>query len=103
MRIHKNDNVQIMVGKDKGKQGKVLKIDPKNQRVLVQGLNMFKKHKRATKQGEKGEIISISRPVTVENLMVVCNSCKKPARIGYRFEGETKIRYCKKCQAAITY
>ncbi len=101
MKIHKNDNVQIMVGKDKGKQGKVLNVDPKDKRVLVQGLNLFKRHKRPTKKGEKGEIISLARPLKLANIQLVCNSCGKPTRVGYRQNGEIKVRYCKKCKAII--
>ena len=101
MNIRKNDTIQIIAGKDKGKQGKVLKVFPDKEKVLVHGLNMFKKHKRPTKQNEKGEIISISRPFDVSNAMIVCGSCGKPVRVGYKQEGETKIRYCKKCQATV--
>lgn len=101
MNIKKGNNVQIMVGKDRGKRGKVLKVDVKNGRILVQGLNMYKKHQRPKKQGEKGEIISISRYLDASNAMIVCGSCEKPARTGYRTEGEVKSRYCKKCQAIL--
>jgi len=97
MKIRKNDNVQIMVGKDRGKQGKVLKVDSENSRVLIQGLNMFKKHQRPKKQGDKGEIVSISRFLDLSNAMIVCASCSKPTRVGYKLEGDKKVRYCKKC------
>src|SRR3989344_7989198 len=98
MKIHKNDNVQIMVGKDRGKQGKVTAVNPEKGTVLVPGLNMFKKHKRPTKQGEKGEIVSLPRPLKAANVMIVCSSCNKPVRIGFRHDGEIKVRFCKKCK-----
>ena len=99
--IKKNDTVQIMVGKDLGKQGKVLSVDSPNNRVVVQGVNVFKKHQRPKKQGEKGEVVSVSRSINASNVMLVCNSCGKPVRAGYRYDGDAKIRYCKKCQSAI--
>lgn len=97
MKIKKGDNVQIMIGKDRGKQGAILKIDRKSNRVFLQGLNLFKKHRRPKKQGEKGEIISIPRSMDVSNVRLVCNYCDKPVRAGYRLEEGNKLRYCKKC------
>lgn len=97
MKLHKGDNVQIMTGKDSGKQGAVLKVDRKSNRVFLQGLNLFKKHRRPKKQGEKGEIISIPRSMDVSNVRLVCGSCSKPVRAGYRLEERNKLRYCKKC------
>lgn len=102
MKLKKGDNVQIMVGKDRGKQGKILKIDVNSGKVFVQGLNLFKKHQRPKKQGEKGEVITVNRPLNLSNLMVVCNSCAKPARVGIKMdEAGNKARYCKKCNANI--
>ena len=101
MKIHKNDNVQIMTGKDRGKQGKVLRVDKDRGRILVEGINLFKKHKRPKRQGEKGEIINTPRYLNVANARVVCNACSKPTRVGHKQEGDTKIRYCKNCKASI--
>lgn len=100
MKIRKGDKVQIMSGKDSGKQGKVLKVDPKKGKVLVEGLNVFKKHKRASKQGGKGEIVEVSRPLNASNVLPVCASCNLPTRVGYKTENGNKSRYCKKCKAA---
>ncbi len=101
MNFLKGDNIQIMVGKESGKRGKVAVVNRKADKVLIEGLNMFKKHKRPTKEGEKGEIVSIARPVNAANVMLVCSSCNKPVRIGHRLEGKTKVRYCKKCKTAL--
>ena len=101
MKIHKGDNVQIMVGKDAGKRGKVIRVDSGAGKILVQGLNVFKKHQRPKKAGEKGEVVAVSRFLDVSNAMAVCGSCDKATRAGYRFEDGNKTRYCKKCQAAI--
>ena len=98
MRIKKGDNVQIMVGAAKGKQGKVVVIDNRKNRIIVEGLNLIKKHQRPKKQGEKGEIISIPRSLNASNALIVCSSCSKPARMGFREDNGEKIRYCKKCK-----
>jgi large subunit ribosomal protein L24 len=102
MRIHKNDTVQIRTGKDKGKTGKVLKVDLKNNSVLVDGINLYKKHSRPKRQGEKGEIVTISRPMDLSKVMLYCSNCKKGVRIGNRKEGEkAKARYCRKCNVTV--
>ena|SRR3989344_2964935 len=100
MKLRTGDIVQIMRGKDQGKSGKVLRAFPDKHQVMVEGLNMYKKHKKPKKQGEKGEIIQIAKPLPTANVMFICPQCKKPARIGRRFEGEKKMRICKKCNAA---
>jgi large subunit ribosomal protein L24 len=98
--IKKGDQVKIITGKDKGKEGRVLRVLPKRDRVLVEALNMYKKRMKPKKQGEKGQMIDLPRPLTRSNLMLVCKSCKKATRVGYRVEGDIKTRICKKCQAA---
>jgi len=101
MKIHKGDTVKIITGKDRGKTGKVIKADLKSRKLIVEGVNLYKKHMRPKRQGEKGEVVQISRPMEVSNLMAVCPSCKQPTRIGFRFEENNKFRYCKKCQNRI--
>ncbi|MEK9170381.1 MAG: 50S ribosomal protein L24 [Patescibacteria group bacterium] len=101
MKIKKGDIVKIMAGKDKGKQGKVLRVDPVAGKILIEGINLMKKHRRPKKQGEKGEIISLPRFMDVSNVMIICGSCSMPARIGYRVEDGNKFRYCKKCKSNI--
>lgn len=101
MRIHKGDTVQMMVGKDAGKRGKIVRARPSDLRVLVEGLNIVKRNRKPRKQGEKGEIVSAPRFVSVSNVMVICSSCGKPARLGYSVVGEKKSRICKKCKATI--
>lgn len=102
MKIKKGDNVQIMVGKDRGKKGKILKSDPKSGMVLVEGLNLVKKHRRQRKQNEKGEVVSIPQYLNISKVMLICASCGQPSRTGYKIEGENKARYCKKCKAVIS-
>ncbi|MDD5430967.1 MAG: 50S ribosomal protein L24 [Candidatus Pacebacteria bacterium] len=102
MNIKKGDTVKIIAGKDNGKEGKVLEIDNKNRRILVEGINIVKKHKRPTKQGEKGEIIKIPKSLNISNVMLKCPNCGKGVRVGHKLNGDQKIRYCKKCQAPIS-
>jgi len=98
MRIKKNDNVIMLSGKDRGKTGKVLVVLPRSEKVLVEGLNLIKRHVRARKQGQKGQIVSKERAVSVSSGALVCKSCGKTTRIGYKVEGENKVRVCKKCK-----
>jgi len=100
--IKKGDTVKIMKGKDGGKTGKVNAVNYKNNTILVEGLNLVKKTVKPRKQGEKGQIISVARPVRRANVMVVCGSCGKSARMGYRLlDKNVKERYCKKCNAKV--
>lgn len=101
MKIKKGDNVKILVGKDKGKSGKVLRVFPQDDKILVEQINLAKKHVKPKKQGEKGELVSIPRPFHVSNSAIICPSCKKSTRIGYKIEGKGKSRICKKCSAKI--
>jgi large subunit ribosomal protein L24 len=99
--IKKNDTVKIITGKDKGKTGKVLKVINDTKRAVVEGINLYKKHVRPKKEGEKGQIITVPRPLHISNLQLVCPSCGKPTRIGYVIEGKNKSRVCKKCKSRI--
>ncbi|MDP1719034.1 MAG: 50S ribosomal protein L24 [bacterium] len=104
--IKKNDKVQIMVGKDSGKTGKVMRVNVKEGMVLVENLNMFKKHVRPRKQGEKGQTISLSQPLYLSKVMLFCSSCGKGVRTHYRISENkngtsTKERLCVKCQSTL--
>ena len=98
MRIKKGDQVTMLGGKDRGKTGKVVLVFPNDGKVIVEGLNLIKRHLRARKQGQKGQIISKERAVSVSGVALVCKSCRKPTRIGYKVDGENKVRVCKKCK-----
>jgi large subunit ribosomal protein L24 len=98
MNIKKGDTVKIISGKDRGKSGKVIHVYPKIEKIAVEGINVYKKHVRPRRQGEKGEIVSVTRPFSFSNVMMVCPSCGKPIRVGSKKEGDTKkVRYCRKC------
>ena len=100
MKIKKDDTVQILLGKDRGKTGKVLRILTKKEKVLVEGLNMYKRHVRKSGQQEGG-IIEIAKPLYISNVALVCPNCKKPTRVGFKVEGNNKIRICKKCKEVV--
>jgi len=101
-KIRKNDTVRILTGKDKGKTGKVLSVFPGENRALVQGLNLVKKHARKTREDQQGGIVQRESPVSISNLMIVCQKCGKSARVGFSFLSDgTKTRICKKCKELV--
>lgn len=97
MNIKKGDKVLIIKGKDAKKSGKVASVNPEDNRVVVEGLNMVKRAVRPRKMGESGQIVSIASPMNASNVMIVCPSCGKTTRIGHREEEGKKKRVCKKC------
>ena len=100
--IKKDDMVAVSTGRDRGKQGRVLKVLTGTNRVLVQGVNKIKKHERPNPQKQvKGGIIEREAGIHISNLMVVCPDCTKPTRVGKRVEGGKKVRFCKKCNVVI--
>ena len=101
LKYKKGDEVIILIGKDRGKKGKIIKVIPKNNQVIVEGLNLVKKHLRPKRQGEKGEMVSLPRAIDASSIALWCSSCGRGVRVGYRLEGDKKIRICKKCQQLI--
>lgn len=101
MNIKKGDNVIILTGKDQGKKGKVSFTYPQENRIIVEGLNMIKKHQRPRKQGQKGQIISRERKIDASNAQIVCPKCSQKTRVGFKIEGDLKLRICKKCKSDI--
>ncbi len=98
MKIKKDDKVIILSGKYKSKKGKVLKAIPKDGRIIVEGVNIVKKHRRPRKQGEKGQRIEVASPIDISNAMLICPKCGKNTRVGYKvLENKDKVRVCKKC------
>jgi len=99
-KIKKGDNVQILLGKDRGKAGTVERVLLKNGRAVILGLNVFKRHVK--KQGElEGGTIDLSKSINMSNLAIICPSCKKVSRVGFKIEGQEKFRFCKKCKKEI--
>ena len=101
MNVKKNDTVVVLSGKDKGKQGKVLSVDPKAGKVVVEKINMVSRHQKPRKQGEEGGIIQKEAPLYACKVMTVCPKCNKATRVAHKVEGDKKIRVCKHCGAEI--
>ncbi|SRR5260221_2204952 len=109
MKLLKNDEVKIVTGKDKGKSGKIEKVFSKIEKVLVPGVNQYKRHMKARQEGQPSEIVTITKPLPIANVQLICPKCKKITRVGYRLEksakGESssgrKVRICRKCNAVI--
>ena len=102
MRIKKDDKVKVLTGKDKGKIGKVLQVVNKTNRVVVENINVVKVHQRPSQANPQGGIVEKAMPMDVSNLMLMCNSCVKPTRIGIKqLEDGKRVRICKKCDQQI--
>lgn len=102
VKIRKDDLVQVISGKDKGKRGKILKVIPKENKVVIQGINIVKRHQRPIPQLREGGIIEREAPIYASKVMIVCPSCDRPTRVGAKFlEDGTKVRVCKKCGEVI--
>ena len=97
MNIKKNDTVIVLSGKDKGKKGKVLTAMPKEEKVIIEGINMATCHMKARKQGEEGGIVRREIPIRACKVALYCSDCKKGVRVGYNLDGDKKTRVCKKC------
>jgi large subunit ribosomal protein L24 len=100
-KIKKNDQIKISAGKNKGKTGKVLRVFPDENKIIVEGLNLIKKHVKARREGEKGQRIEIPGKINISNAMLVCPKCGKPTRVGHKDIEGKKMRICKKCGAEI--
>lgn len=96
MKIRKGDNVIVIAGKDKGKDGKIVNVFPERNEVVVEGVNMKKKHQRARKQGKKGQIVDIASPINASNVMIKDPKTGKPTRIGVKKEDGKNVRFAKK-------
>jgi len=98
MKIRKNDTVIVIVGKDRGKTGKVRFAYPKDKRLLVEGVNFIKRHMRAVRQARQAGIIEREAPIPVSNVMLLCSKCNHPTRVGFRFLADgKKVRICHAC------
>lgn len=101
MKIKTGDKVIMLAGKNKGKSGKVLQVMTKENKVVVEGLNLLIKHQKARKTGEKGQRIQFPSAVPVSKTALVCPKCGKSARVGFKIEDKVKSRICKKCSETI--
>ena len=97
MKVRKGDRVRVIAGKDVGKEGEITRVFPDRERVIVDGVNIAKRHQRAQGATMQGGIIDKDMPVHVSNVAIVCGACGNATRIGYRGEGSAKVRVCRKC------
>ncbi len=95
-KLKKDDSIRVISGREKGKQGKIVRIDLAKGRAIVQGLNMVKKAMKKKSQNDRGGIIEIEAPIRLCNMMIMCKKCG-PTRLGYKIEGDAKKRVCRKC------
>jgi large subunit ribosomal protein L24 len=102
LHVRKNDQVIVVAGKEKGKTGKVLRVFPEKGRVLVENLNVVKRHTRPTRTNAEGGIVEKEAPLDISNVQLVCKACGEPARTGIRvLEDDSKVRFCKKCNETV--
>ena len=101
LHVKKGDKVRVLAGKDKGKEGVVLRSFPSRQRVTVEKVNMIKKAMRPTQQNPQGGIATMEAPIHVSNVMLVCSKCGKATRVSREIRDGKKVRICKKCGAVI--
>ncbi len=97
-KIRKNDTVMVKSGKDRGRQGKVMTVDPKEGRVVVEGINIIKRHTKPRSAMQQGGIVEREASIDLSNVTVVCTGCSKATRVGFKLlDNGTKVRFCKKC------
>jgi len=98
-KIKKNDTVSVLVGRDKGKAGKVLAVVPGGKKAIVEGVNFVKKHKRKSREDEKGGIVKKESSIHISNLALFCKGCNRPTKVGFdRLADGKKTRFCKRCK-----
>lgn len=99
-KLIKGDMVQILIGKDRGKSGQIERVLTAKNKVLINGINIYKRHVK--KQGDiEGGILDLAKPVNISNVVLICPNCKKVTRVGFKMEGSDKMRICKKCKKVI--
>lgn len=101
MKLKKGDNIKVLKGKDKGKSGKIEKILPRINKVLVENINTYKRHLKARSQNQPSEIVTLTKPLAAANVGFVCPKCKEVSRIGYKIEKSVKYRVCSNCKSEI--
>jgi large subunit ribosomal protein L24 len=97
MKIRKGDKVRVMAGKDKGREGTVERVYASTNSVLIDGVNLFKKHVKKSEKMPQGGLVTVPRSLNVSKILYICGKCKKPVRLGYKVDKGTKIRVCRTC------
>jgi large subunit ribosomal protein L24 len=102
MKIHKDDTVLVIAGKDRGKKGKVRFAYPREQKIIVEGINFVKKHSKAKGVARQAGIIDLEAKLDISNVMLICSKCNKPARVGYKkLEDGRLLRFCRACREVV--
>lgn len=101
MKIKKGDKVKVIYGKDKGRDGVVERVYTKENKILIPGINIFKKHIKKNEKMPQGGVVELPRSIAVAKVMLLCPKCGKPVRVGYEFSKDKKYRICKKCKSKI--
>jgi large subunit ribosomal protein L24 len=101
MKLRKGDEVIVLAGRDKGKKGSIGRVLPATSQVVVEGVNIAKRHTKPSDKNPRGGILEITKPMAASKVAYVCPSCKKPTRIGYVIKGDNKERICVKCKAVV--
>jgi large subunit ribosomal protein L24 len=102
LKLRRDDLVYVITGKDRGKKGKILKLFPKGNKAIVEGINFAKKHRRKTREDQQGGIVQIETPIDISNLIFLCKHCNQPTRIAATIlKDGSKVRICKKCKEVI--
>lgn len=99
--VKKGDNVMVITGKSAGKKGKILQVLPKDGRVVVEGVNVVKRHTKPTQAQPQGGIIEKEAPIHSSNVLVWCDKCNTAVRTGHKVDGDTKVRICRKCESVL--
>lgn len=102
MHLKINDQVEVIAGKDKGRVGKIIRVDRNKNKVIVERINMVKRHTKPNAMNQQGGIIEKEAPIHVSNVMLICPKCAKPVRVGRQLlDDGTKVRFCKKCNESV--
>lgn len=96
-----NDSVLVTAGRDKGKKGKIQRVFARENKLMVEGVNTYKRHRKATRN-QKAGIFEVTRPISTASVAIVCPKCGKPTKVAFKVSGKTKERICKKCKGTIT-
>lgn len=102
MKLRTGDQVMVVAGKDKGKKSRIAKVLPKEDKVIVEGINTYKRHLKRQSDKNPGGIVEVERAMSVAKVQLICPHCKAITRVGWQVQGTEKVRVCKKCKSAIT-
>jgi large subunit ribosomal protein L24 len=101
LKIRKNDTVMVVAGRERGKTGKVMRVLPERRRVIVERLNIVKRHSKPRGATSPGGIVEKEAPIDISNVMIMCDRCNAPVRVGIKIEGDEKTRVCRRCGEAL--